>query len=310
MGKTLKKLAPIAGAVAGSFIPGVGTAIGGAIGSAIGGRAATKDAANAQQQGYAESTAASEAATRQANATQKDVYGQQRNLYNEELGRNRSYVDAGNLGQNRLLDVLGLSKNRNAQGYGSANAKFEEQNITMDPGYQFRLQQGQKALERSAAARGGLLSGRAAKDLTDYSQGMASQEYGNAYNRAYGRFQDERRNLLDPLESLVNRGQSATNQQNASSRNFGSNASNYANNVSNNLLKHGGIGGTNAIGAGNARGSGYLGQANTTNKALTSFNDAGGFNKLSGALSGLKNSNLGASVRGFFGGSDFDSSGR
>lgn len=52
--------------------------------------------------------------------------------------------------------------------------KFQE-----SPGYQFRLQEGIKALERGAAARGGLLGGRQTKALTEFGQGLASQEYGN-----------------------------------------------------------------------------------------------------------------------------------
>ena len=47
------------------------------------------------------------------------------------------------------------------------------------PGYQFRLQQGVNALDRSAAARGMVLSGAQGKALTDYGQGVASNEYGN-----------------------------------------------------------------------------------------------------------------------------------
>ena len=52
-----------------------------------------------------------------------------------------------------------------------------------DPSYQWRLQQGQDALERSAAGRGGLQSGATLKALTNYAQGAASQEYQNAFNR-------------------------------------------------------------------------------------------------------------------------------
>ena len=55
-----------------------------------------------------------------------------------------------------------------------------------DPGYQFRLQEGQKALERSAAARGGLLSGGFARGLERYAQDYGSQEYGNVYQRKFG----------------------------------------------------------------------------------------------------------------------------
>jgi hypothetical protein len=52
-----------------------------------------------------------------------------------------------------------------------------------DPGYQFRLAEGQKALDRTAASRGKLLSGAQFKASQDYNQGMASNEYGNWWNR-------------------------------------------------------------------------------------------------------------------------------
>ena len=53
-----------------------------------------------------------------------------------------------------------------------------------DPGFRFRLEEGQKALERSAAARGGLVSGQTLQDVQQFGQRLASEEYGNAYNRA------------------------------------------------------------------------------------------------------------------------------
>jgi len=59
-----------------------------------------------------------------------------------------------------------------------------EANMVADPGYQFRLKQGQQALENSASARGTLRGGAQLKALTDYAQGAASQEYQNAYNRS------------------------------------------------------------------------------------------------------------------------------
>ena len=58
-----------------------------------------------------------------------------------------------------------------------------------DPGYQFRLQQGQQALENSAAARGMLRTGGTMKGLMDYNQAAASQEYDKAYGRALGEYQ-------------------------------------------------------------------------------------------------------------------------
>ena len=62
-------------------------------------------------------------------------------------------------------------------------------NVADDPGYQFRMQQGMDAVEQSAAAKGGFFSGQAGKDLTDYSQGLASTEYQGAYNRELARRQ-------------------------------------------------------------------------------------------------------------------------
>jgi hypothetical protein len=57
-----------------------------------------------------------------------------------------------------------------------------------EPGYQFRLQSGQNSLERSAAAKGLLRTGGTLKDIVDYGQNFASQEYGNVYNRALQNF--------------------------------------------------------------------------------------------------------------------------
>lgn len=60
--------------------------------------------------------------------------------------------------------------------------------MAADPGYQFRLQQGQEALERSGAARGVTNTGGTLKDILDYGQRAASQEYGNVYNRMAGTY--------------------------------------------------------------------------------------------------------------------------
>lgn len=73
-------------------------------------------------------------------------------------------------------------------------------NLVNDPGYQFRLQQGQNTLENSAAARGNLLSGAHLKDLQGYAQGMASQEGAAAYGRemnAYNNKQNQLANLMN-----------------------------------------------------------------------------------------------------------------
>jgi hypothetical protein len=55
----------------------------------------------------------------------------------------------------------------------------------MDPSYGFRFAEGQKALERSAASKGTLLTGGTLKALASYGQNMASTEFGNIFNRNY-----------------------------------------------------------------------------------------------------------------------------
>jgi hypothetical protein len=116
----------------------------------------------------------------------------------------------------------------------------------MDPGYQFRLSEGMKGLERSAASRGGLLSGGTLKGIQRYGQDMASQEYQNAFNR----YQAERTGTLNPFQSMAGMGQSTANQLS----NMGMNYANQA--------------GEAYQGAANARASGYVGQAGALGGAI------------------------------------------
>jgi hypothetical protein len=93
---------------------------------------------------------------------------------------------------------------------------FGMQQFQQDPGYAFRMSEGMKGLERSAAARGGLLSGATLKGIQQYGQDMASQEYQNAFNR-YGIERDRR---LGPLQSLAGVGQTTSQQLGAAGTQF------------------------------------------------------------------------------------------
>lgn len=141
---------------------------------------------------------------------------------------------------------------------GDLTRKFTAQDFQTDPGYQFRLGEGQKQIESSAAARGGLLSGAAAKALTKYNQNFASNEYGNVFNR----FQTEQGNKFNRLASLAGVGQTATNATQQAGQNYATGASN--------ALQYGG----------NARASGYAGQSNALSAGLgglsSAFNNFGG----------------------------------
>ncbi len=234
------------GITAGAWLMG-GAALGGALISSD----AAGDASDAQVGAANAASENSLLASRESNALQKQMFDKQIEL-------NAPFREAGLTGQNRLMEMLGLGGNTGAHGYGSASKNFSMGDFQEDPGYQFRLQQGQQALERSAAARGGLLSGRAAKDMTNYAQGAASQEYGNAYNR----FQTNRSNQLNPLQSLAGMSQTASGAMSNA-------AGNYGENVGSNLTSTANTVGNNMMGAGNARASGYVGGANAVNSAIS-----------------------------------------
>ena len=91
---------------------------------------------------------------------------------------------------------------------GALSKDFTAADFQTDPGYDFRLSEGAKALQRSAASRGNLFSGGTLKDLTQYNQNFASNEYQNAYNR----FQTNRNTQFNQLASIAGLGQTAAGQ--------------------------------------------------------------------------------------------------
>jgi hypothetical protein len=73
--------------------------------------------------------------------------------------------------------------------------------IANDPGYQFRQKEGLNAVERSAAGKGTLRSGGTLKDIASWGQGLASQEYGNVFNRAQSTYDMNYDNLRSAYDS-------------------------------------------------------------------------------------------------------------
>ena len=64
--------------------------------------------------------------------------------------------------------------------YGDFDFQFDPDE---DPSYQFKKQEGINALDSSAASRGLLLSGPQQRAISRYGSNIASQEYGNSFNR-------------------------------------------------------------------------------------------------------------------------------
>ena len=192
---------------------------------------ASKKASKAQQEGAAAASAvASDTADKQL-ALQREIWEKQQADY-------KPYLEQGTYG----INTLGALMRPNAD--TSAILKN-------DPSYQFRLKQGQQALDRSSAARGMGYSGAQMKAAQDYGQGMASTEFGNYYNR---------------LAGLSQGGQQAAGSMAQA-------GGQYASGASNTLGSLGGYLQNNLGQAANARASGYIGKANAINGGIQNMTD-------------------------------------
>lgn len=130
--------------------------------------------------GNAQATQAQQKQIQNAQGVQQGQYDESRRIQGDIYGRNAAMQNPWiQGGQQTLAQLLqGLQS-------GAFTPGVNPQNLANDPGYQFRMQQAQQALQRSAAATGGLNSGAFLKGLDQYSQGLASQEYGDAWNRDF-----------------------------------------------------------------------------------------------------------------------------
>lgn len=195
----------------------------------------------------------------------------QKQMFDKQIELQEPFRQAGLAGQNRLLELLGIGGKPGTQGYGRyATAEFTPANFlaNQDPGYAFRMAEGMKALERSAAQRGGLLSGATLKATQRYGQDLASQEYQNAFNR----YQAQRANTLNPYASLAGVAQTSANALGQAAGQYGANVGNIAM-----------TGGANAADAqlamGNIRGQQFGNYANALGQGYD-FYKSGGFNSL------------------------------
>ena len=187
------------------------------------------------------------------------------------------------------------------------NFSYSASDMSQDPGYQFAMDQGTKALSRSAASQGGALGGAAAKSLEQYAQGTASQFYNQDYQRAQGTyqanlgnaqsqyqqnygnamntFQQNQGNAFNRLASMAQVGQSAAGQSNSNSQNFANQASGLI------------------TGSGNAQAAGTLGASTASAQGL-----AGAVGSVNNGLSRVSPqswSNLSNSAGGMFSSSNY-----
>lgn len=180
-------------------------------------------------------------ASRSAAGAQAAAADRAAQLQNEQYYQTREdqmpWLKAGEQALNKLVPLA------------TEYTPFGMSQFQADPGYGFRMSEGMKALERSAAARGGLLSGATLKGIQRFGQDLGSQEYQNAFNR----YQTERAARLQPLQSLAGVGQTTAQQLGQAGQTMASN-----------------VGEALTSGAA-ARASGYVGGANALTQGLGTY---------------------------------------
>lgn len=227
-------LAPVTGGASLALASaGLGASLGGSLEEATGGGAtgAARDAAGV------------------ANAAADRDLALRTRMYDENTARQKPFYEAGVNALPQYLSGIG-------QG-GELVRDFAPSDFTTDLGYAFRLSEGQKALDRQAAARGGLISGGALKAATRYGQEMGSQEYANAYSR----FRDTQGLRRNALAGVVGYGPSSAGVMNTAGQNYASGAGN--------IMSQQGVTSANALLAGQqARSSSYGQIGNALSKYL------------------------------------------
>ena len=207
--------------------------------------------ANKQSKAAQSAAAATAAATDEATQLQREMYQQTR----EDQA---PYREAG---------YNALAQMQRTAGNVPGAFKFGAGDYQADPGYAFRLSEGQKALDRQAAARGGLISGGALKAAQRYGQEMGSQEFGNAFNRAltsYNTGVASENQLYNRQAALSGIGQTATNL-------VGQAGQNYGTSVGNALINQGANVGNARMAAASAYGSALSGIGSAYGRNPVSF---------------------------------------
>jgi hypothetical protein len=238
-----------------------------AVGGALIGAYATSQSSKQQ------SSAARDAASTQADANRyaADV---QKEMFERQVELQEPWRKAGINALGRLSSGIESGQFGKVTPFQFGAKEFE---AMRDPGYAFRLAEGQKALERSAAARGGLISGSALKAAQRYGQEMGSQEFGNAYERAVRNYVANLSGRSQAYNELA--GVSGTGQ--TSAQQIGQAGQTTAANISN-LTSATGASSANALLAqGQARASAYQGYGSAAGQALQGvYNNRNSFSNL------------------------------
>jgi hypothetical protein len=258
------------------IIGAIGSIIGSMVGSGSANKAATTqsdaalEAAKVQAESAKYQTDALTKAMSEANSLQELQYliGQQQNQPYQETGTGA------------LLTLKDLMQPGGYLAEQAPDFNFDVSKVKDDPGYDFAMKEGLKAIERSAAAKGNALSGATSKALSRYGTDYATTKVNDVYNRdltTYGTNQNtgntNRGNLYNRLAALAGVGQTATQNSLSSgaqyATNTGNNLTGTANNNANVAMNAANNNANLTTSAAAARASGYAASGNIWNSALS-----------------------------------------
>lgn len=235
-------------------------------GLAIAGVAAAGVGAGASIAASKSQANAAKNATAVQQSDQQAALAEQQREFNVNQTNQAPFLNAGQKAVTQLSDLV-PQLNANEAGYANFTAPTAAE-AEATPGYQFTLDQGSKALQNSAAARGNLLTGGTATALENYGQGLASTTYQQTYNNAlqsylqnYNKFQSTQADQYNRLAGLAGTGQTAANT-------LGAAGQAAANNTANIDLTSGAQQGQSIQNAGAATASGYVGAGNAINSGI------------------------------------------
>jgi hypothetical protein len=227
--------------------------------------------AGASKRASAAQVKSKQSAIQTTDQAKNDALNREQQVYNTAKTGYQPYQDAGTASLKQLMAGI-------APG-GEFTQTLNADNFkALDPGYDFRLQQGQQALERAQNATGGMSSGASLKALTRYGQDYASGEFGNAYNR----FTNNQNLRFGRLSSLAGMGEAATNAVTSAGENYANAGANIDMGAAKQIGQY-------LTGIGDAQASGIMGRANSLGGMIANLgNTAAGlpWGKMLGAPDG------------------------
>ncbi len=200
---------------------------------------------------------ANKAANTQAGAANR-ASDTQLQMFNKTQQNLQPWLSAGDTSLADLNYLMGVGPNTGQTdaarggGYGSLAQPFDLSKFQQSPAYQFNLEQGQQAINKGANARGNYYAPQTLQDLGKFSQGMASNEFQNAYQN----YNQNQANVWNRLYGVSGSGQNA------------------AANMGGFATATGGQIGQNIIGAGNAQAAGQIGVGNAITGGLNNAYNA------------------------------------